>query len=63
MDKKSTGTLSPTKKADKASSVSPDAEDSPKKGKAKPKKGSSKKRKLDEAEEDEEVKAEVESDD
>jgi hypothetical protein len=67
-----TGSPSPAKKATKASGDSPEAEaeDTPKKTKAKPKpkktpskKSPSKKRKLDEAEEDDEVvKSEVESD-
>lgn len=56
LDKASSATPSPTKKAAPASSVSPDAEQTPKKakGKAKSKKVASKKRKLDEVHEDDE---------
>lgn len=70
MDKNPSATPTPVKKgnkADKASSISPDAEETPKKGKAKAKrkKTPAKKRKLDEEDEDEDqaVKAEAESDD
>jgi hypothetical protein len=65
MDKANT----PSKKEAKVSSVSPDAEETPKKGKGKPKSKKAatpaKKRKVEEVEQDEEdevVKSEVDSD-